>query len=172
MKGIKALNTALAVLALGFTGLAQAAATNAVSETTDLPEVQVVGKRLYQMRKDIINAENKFFAKFNELNKNDEFDIHCVMNAETGTHLKKRLCRVQFYEDAQRQEAQARFGGPPAPSAELVALERGPEYKKAALTIINAHPELLRLVKERDALEKKYDATRKQRFKGRWILFE
>jgi hypothetical protein len=79
---------------------------------------------------------------------------------------------VQFYEKAQAEEAQALLRGEFAPPADLVAVERSAEYEKKALAVINAHPELLKLVREREALEKRYIATRKARFKGRWILFE
>jgi hypothetical protein len=171
MKG-KAIPAALgmAAFALGM-GTVHAATPGAGSDT-ELPEVQVVGKRLYQMRQDIIKAEDKFFAMFNELNKDDDYDVHCTVEAPTGTRLKKRVCRVQFYEKAQAEEAQALLRGEFAPPADLVAVERSAEYERKALAVINANPELRKLVKEREELEKKYNATRKERFKGRWILFE
>jgi hypothetical protein len=158
--------------ALTSAGAAYAAAPGAVTETTELPEVQVLGKRLYQMRQDIIKAEDRFYAKFNELNTDDDFDIHCTMEAPTGTRLKQRACRVQFYEKAQADEARAFLTGDYAPPADLVVLQRHAEYEQKALALLKAHPELLKLARERDALEKKYNATRKERFKGRWILFE
>lgn len=177
MKGKSISTLVLAMLALTSTGplraaSAPAASAPAAAETTELPEVQVVGKRLYQMRQDIIKTEDKFFALYNELNKDDDYDVHCIMEAPTGTRLKQRICRVKYYEKAQAEEAQAMLHGEYAPPADMIALERGPEYEKKALAVINAHPELRRLIRERDALEKKYNATRKERFKGRWILFE
>jgi argininosuccinate synthase len=54
----------------------------------------------------------------------------------------------------------------------MVALERAPIYEATALAVINAHPELRKLIREREELEKKYVETRKKRFKGKWILFE
>ena len=53
-----------------------------------------------------------------------------------------------------------------------MGLEREPLYQDRALAVINAHPELRKLIRERDELEKKYEETRKKRFKGKWILFE
>jgi hypothetical protein len=172
MKG-KAMPAVVGLMAI-VTGMAPgyAASPEAVSESTELPEVQVMGKRLYEMRQDIIKAEDKFFALFNELNTDDDYDVHCNVEAPTGTRLKQRVCRLQFYEKAQAEEAQALLRGEFAPPADLVAVERGAEYEKKALAVINAHPELRRLVREREALDKKYKATRKERFKGRWILFE
>jgi len=162
----------LAVLAWASAGVVQAASAPAATESTELPEVQVMGKRLSQMRQDIIKTEDKFFALFNELNKDDDYDVHCGNEARTGTRLKQRVCRVHYYEKAQADEARAMLTGDYAPPADMIALERGAEYEKKALAVINAHPELRKLIRERDALEKKYAATRKQRFKGRWILFE
>lgn len=145
-----------------------AAAESAIS---DLPEVVVESKWLAEMRKDIIRAEDRFLALFNELNTDDDFDVHCTIDVPTGTRLTQRVCRAQFIETAQADWARAQFNGDYAPAPDLVALERSAEYKRKALAIINAHPELRRLVKARDALEKKYLATRKERLKGHWFAF-
>lgn len=145
--------------------------TAAESTSSDLPEVLVESKRLYQMRQDIIRAEERFYAAFNELNTDDEFDVHCSINAATGTHLQKRVCLVQFYETAREEWVRLGLAGGYAPHPDLVALERGPEYRRKALAVINAHPELLRLVKERNALEERFLRTRKERLKGHWFAF-
>jgi hypothetical protein len=97
----------MAILALAAARVAQAAAVSAVAETTELPEVKVEGRRLSQMRQDIIKAEDRFFAAFNELNKDDDFDMHCATQAPLGTHIQTRVCRVRFYEKAQEEEAHA-----------------------------------------------------------------
>jgi hypothetical protein len=149
----------------------RAAVASVVNTTSDLPEVLVESKRLSQMRRDISRTEDRFYALFNKLNTDDEFDVHCSMSTETGTHLQKRVCLVQFYETAREEWVQLGLGGGYAPHPDLVALERGPEYRRKALEVINAHPELRRLVKERDALEKKYLRTRKERLKGHWFAF-
>jgi hypothetical protein len=140
-----------------------------VGATAELPEVLVESKRLYKLRKEIIQVEDKFFALYNELNTDQDFDVHCTLNTPTGTHLQERVCRVSFYEDAQAAWARSQLTGDYSPPPDLVALERSPEYKRRALSVINAHPELRRLIKERDALEMKYLATRKERFKGHWF---
>jgi hypothetical protein len=163
--------TVAAVLALLPWAPASSAATVATS-TQEIEEVQVVGKRLYQMRQDIIEAEERFFALYNELNKEDDFDVHCREDVPTGSRIARRTCRVAFVEKAQAEEARAFLTGDYAPPPDLVALERSAEYRKHALAIINANPQLRRLIREREALEKKFNDTRKARFKGRWILFE
>ena len=162
----------LAAWALDSARAVQSAAVDSLTETTDLPELEVVGKRLYEMKLEVIRTEDKFLARYNDLNKNDDFDVQCGPDALLGTRIKQRICRVQFYERAQTEYARSLLTGdlnalPP----EMVALQRREEYKKNALKVINADPELRRLLRLRDALEQKYVATRKESFKKHWLAF-
>jgi len=143
-----------------------------VDSVVELDEVQIVGKRLYEMRQDIIKAEDKFWAKYNELNTNDDYDVHCTIDVPTGTRFKYRVCRPVYYAKAQENEARSFITGEYAPPADLVAVEHAVDYEDTALAVINAHPELRKLVREREELERRYEETRKKRFKGKWILFE
>jgi hypothetical protein len=138
----------------------------------ELDEVLVKGTKLWQMRKEIVATEERFFRRYNELNKNDDFDIHCAMEAPTGTRLKSRICREQYIEDAEAEQAQAMLRGEYAPPPEMVRLERFDDYKKNVLQVVNSDQELRKLIRQRDAIEKKYLAERKKRMKGKWILFE
>jgi hypothetical protein len=174
MRGAKQFfGAAVTAFALGFASSAPArAATAVINDTTDMPEVEVVGRRLYQMQKAIMGTEDKFFARYNELNKNDAFDVHCSMSTPTGSHIHKRICQVQFYVDAQVEYARSELNNDSgAPPPDLVALERAPEYKKTALAVINGDPELRRLVRTRDTLEQKYLTARKEAFKHHWVGF-
>jgi hypothetical protein len=146
--------------------------TSASQTTVELDEVQVVGKRLYQMREDIIKAEEKFYALYNELNTDDDYDVHCTMEVPTGTRFRYRTCKTVFLAKAQEAEARYFMTGEFAPSADVVALERRVEYQDKALALINAHPELRKLIREREELERKYEETRKKRFEENGILFE
>lgn len=141
-------------------------------ELEELDEAKVKATKLWQMREKMVALEEQFYARYNELNKNDDFDVHCAMEAPLGTRLKKRVCRIEFYEDAQAREAQAFLDGSVAPSADSVMLERRDEFTKAMLGVINSDTRLRKLIREREELEKRYIAERKRRFKGKWILFE
>lgn len=136
-----------------------------------LEEVIVKGERLWQLRAAIVKAEDRFYARWNELNKDRDFDMKCYMEAPLGTRLKSRICRVAFYEDAQAEYAQAMMRGQFAPSPTQVALDRQVEYRKVAMELLN-DPQLRKLVREREAAQKKYTEERKKRFKDRWIIFE
>jgi hypothetical protein len=138
----------------------------------ELDEAKVRATKLWQMRQNLISAEERFYALYNELNKDDDYDVHCKVEAPLGTRLKSRICRIAFYEEAQADEAQALLGGYQAPPPQQVMLERYPEFQKTALALINKDPRLRRLVREREEMERKYLAERQRRFKGKWILFE
>lgn len=138
----------------------------------ELPEVVVRGNRLWQLREAMIEAEDRFYALYNELNTNDDFDVHCRREAPLGTRIKSRVCRVAYHEDAQAEYAQGLLGGFYAPNPDTVLLERRDEYRDAALAVINGNRRLRRLAQERERLEQRYEEERRKRFKGRWIIFE
>jgi hypothetical protein len=155
-----------------------AASPNEITE-----EVVVRGTRLYQLREAIIAAEDKFYARYNELNKVDDFDIECSVSAPTGSRLKQRGCLTKMQLKAQaaqgreflqmvQDQAAGLSGSPPVTDPTAVFLARYEDYKENMLYLLKMNPELRRLVHEREEAEKRYNEERKRRFKGRWILFE
>jgi hypothetical protein len=151
-----------------------AAGAEAPASVEQLDEVTVEGQRLDQMRERIVAAEDRFYALYNELNKDDEFDVHCAKEAPLGTRLRKRTCEPVFYTRAEEEYGVSFWmllrgdaGGGSAKSPTLVALERDREYKAAMLKIVKDNPALLRLLQERSRLEELYNAAHQRRFKGR-----
>ena len=136
-----------------------------------LDEVVIEGKRLYQLRKEIVAAEDRFFKLYNELNKDDDYDVQCANEANTGSRIKQRVCKPVFFSNAEADYAQAMLRGYYAPPPALVALERQEDYRSKTLAVINKHPELLRMLRYRDELERGYLKTRKERFKDHWVQF-
>ena len=150
-------------LAAAQTASAVAGITNFVSRTEQLDELQVVGKKLYRIRMGAVDVEDRFFALYNDLNQNDDFDIHCRVEAPTGTLLKVRICRLALYEKALEEEARAYLSGVDSPPpAQMVALARIDDYRQNALAIINSSTQLRQLIRERETLEEKYWAARKR----------
>lgn len=160
------------VVAQGADAPQPAAPVQAAENAEQLDEVVILGKKLYQLRQDVVKAEDKFFEAFNELNKDDDYDIKCEKTTTAGTRLKSRQCQPVFFSEAEAAEARAMLTGEYAPPAQLVAVERADDYRKKVLEVINKSPKLRKLVRERDALEQGYLKARQERFKGRWILFE
>ena len=90
---------ALCILALAaFAGpaLAQDATPPAIPATQRPDEVIVSGMRPEQIRAEIERVENAVYERFNALNNNDDFDIHCFEQAPTGSNIPERKCWPNF----------------------------------------------------------------------------
>ncbi|HMA10707.1 MAG TPA: hypothetical protein VKO83_02390 [Steroidobacteraceae bacterium] len=150
----------------------------APSGQADLDEVTVSGERvkIEALRKQIVQLEDRFYDRYNELNTVDDFDIHCIEEARTGTRFIKRSCRAVYQEQALAEEGQAAFrilqrfrekgpaiadSGPPVP-ATLTIQRRLPEYQKNLEEVARKDPELTRLLQERGKLIESYDAALKK----------
>jgi hypothetical protein len=149
-----------------------AASAPPVSGTTnagETDEVIVSANRLWQIRKAMIETEDRFYARYNKLNADGDFDMICGVSAPLGTRIQSRRCQVSFVIDAQFTAANAELTGGFAPPPELVLLERYDEYRRHALRIINNDPELRRLIRQREMLGARLVSRQKEIFSTRWI---
>jgi hypothetical protein len=147
----------------------------------ELEQVDVIGKKLHQMRRELIAAQDRFYAHFNELNTNDDFDIHCTMHAPIGTGIRQRQCRLEFLKEAAAQEGHNFFLGltsdPPTITRSGVPVQtqwyaRSDEYRETVKALLETSPELQELALTWQRLQEQYDAARKQRLEGRRMLIE
>jgi translation initiation factor 2 beta subunit (eIF-2beta)/eIF-5 len=150
------------------------AADAPASDTKALDAVEVTGRmeKLRVMREEAIKIEDKFYDEYNKLNTDKQYSVTCTREAPLGTRLKYRVCRPEFVTDATSDEARSFLDGTSAPPADMVINSKLDDYKKNVLKVINSNPKLLKLVREREAIEKRYQAARKKKFKGKWIIFE
>jgi hypothetical protein len=68
-------------------------------------EVVVEGKSIAQLRTEIVKAEDRFYEKYNKLNKDREYAMQCEDSASTGTKLTTRKCKARMVETATSQQA-------------------------------------------------------------------
>lgn len=68
-------------------------------------EVVVRGQTPGALRIRIELAEEAVYDRFNEINSNDEFDIHCEEIAFTGTRMLTRVCQPNFWHAAEEDIA-------------------------------------------------------------------
>ena len=61
--------------------------------------------RRRDLRVRIETAEDNLFARFNELNEDDEFDIVCYRMKRTTSHISRRVCDPRFFLDAESDNA-------------------------------------------------------------------
>lgn len=149
--------------------------------SVELEEVEVIGKKLYQMQRELVRAQDRFYSLYNELNTLDDFDIHCTVYARTGTRIQQRDCRIEFLQEATAQAGQNFFLGltsdPPTPpragiSAQMLWFQRRDEYRQAVRSLLESNPELQQLALKWQQLQEQYDRARKARHRDRLVLFE
>lgn len=135
------------------------------SAEQELDEVIVRGTPMWRLRQAIVEAEERFYTLYNELNGQDDFDVNCRMEASLGTRIRKRICRVAFFEEAEARFAQSLFTGVEEQDPQAVFLGRRDEYHRHALAVINGDPRLLRLVRQRERLQQELDEEYRKRFR-------
>ena len=152
----------------GASGQGGVAATESLRE---LDEVAVNGKKWRDLKREMIEAEDRFYKRFNTLNTNDEFDIHCRMDKPTGTIVPQRQCEMQFLVEAGATDGQEFHRGLIGTSAnrsvntplavlQPLWLQRRAEYLKTARALLVRDPELLALATRLGRLRAEYDQAR------------
>jgi hypothetical protein len=84
---------------------------HAAGKDQSMEQVIVNGTRVkpYELRQRIMEVEDRFYSRYNELNDEEEFDVNCIVAAPTGTNLKHRSCRPVFEERAIQEHGREVF---------------------------------------------------------------
>jgi hypothetical protein len=82
-------------------GAERPSATGADTAPAVDDEIIVRGQTRADLRLRIQMAEEAVYDRFNEINSNDEFDIHCRQEMLTGSNISRRVCQANFWRDAQ-----------------------------------------------------------------------
>ena len=169
-----AASLALLLLLVGGQALAveNADPTSPATGQTSLDEIVVNGKKLYERLAEIYKTEDRFYALYNQLNANHDFDMHCAAEARTGSILLQRVCRPEYIERAEEEQAKAFLTGNVVPSAAVVAEARRAEYRKNVLDTVKRNPQLLQLLRARYEMMRQYQDDRDVKFKTHWIVWE
>jgi hypothetical protein len=139
-----------------------------------LEEVEITGRanRLSVMRDRINMLEDKFNDGYNKVNTDHQYDVNCVWETHTGTHIPTRLCQPVFAARAKEEEARDWLEGHPGPPAQMVILAKTKDYQKNMIAVVQKHPDLLALVKERNALVKHLEDVRREKLKRKFIVWD
>lgn len=159
--------TSLASPLLGVLLLAAGAAAFAAEKASDI-------------RKEMTKVEEQYFALYNKLNADRQFDMVCRREAETGSTFLKRVCKPRYLERAQQTAAAERMQSAIQASASASATTRGADvgastaagvggttggleegFRKNMLEVLEKSPELQALGKKRDELQARLDALTK-----------
>jgi len=167
-------------------------------EVTD--EVLVRGTRLSDLRRAVVEAENRFYEQYNALNKVDDYDVECFKDLRTGTRIPRRICltRLQlesmsrhgrevlemFQQQAPVDEFVPGQAGDPGPAG-MTAVGRPPntdpvaiwlarydDYRDNMLYLLKMNPGLQRLAQAGEDAKRRYEAERNRRMAGRLAVIE
>jgi hypothetical protein len=97
----------VALLSFGAPALAQEAASTPEAGDT----VVVPGVRPQNLRVEIERLEQVVYERWNALNSNDEFDIHCLDSEPTGSNITQTRCAPGFVIQAEARAAQDAIDG-------------------------------------------------------------
>jgi hypothetical protein len=138
-----------------------------------LAEVEITAERarLGEMRAQILQLENQFYARYNQVNTSHQYDvIVCRSLRYTGSHVDRRSCapasalRVVPYLDPLPLRTDVTF---------TVETTKDPAqlraYQRNMVDVVRKHPELLELIKERSELVERYRLERYQAVRERKI---
>ncbi len=107
-----------------------------------IDEVEVVGQRLDELRFEIEANRITIYELFNELNVDDQFDMHCYRRKTTGSLIKERICVPRFVEDALQNAANLQARGMDAPLITGRVSAGNREMRDKMVELANANPEL------------------------------
>jgi len=115
-------------------------------DTAPADEIVVVSKKsLSQLRRETYEAEEDFYAIYNKLNDEKEYDVRCRYEKATGTNIKNHVCRAQFVTKAFERHARRNrnnLSSVANQTADPVLEEKMQIYQKKMETLMAGSPEL------------------------------
>jgi hypothetical protein len=146
----------------------EAASTPQVAAQVD--EIIVPGRRPENLRVEIERLEGAVYERWNVLNSNDEFDIHCREMEPTGSNIPLRTCAPNFVVEAESSVArnQINDGRSTGGRRDPAELRTQLEQKSRALTeemqrVAREDEQLLRDLVRLDELRQLQTTERQQR---------
>jgi hypothetical protein len=155
--------------------LAQIASSMVREIVPDPLEEIIVGARkekLSELHQKIEKSEDAFYEAYNKADTEPEYKIHCGDEIPTGTRMPAHVCKPQFVDTATADEAQGFLYGYAAMPAWMVIASRMPAYEKHMREVVEKDPKLIAAVRDYYLLTKHYEAVRKEKFKGKWLVWD
>ena len=87
-----------AFLALPLAATAQEQMASAETAREEVADVKK--KSMGALRRELYKSEEEFYALYNKLNDDAEYDVSCFYETPTGTRQKNHVCRAKFVTDS------------------------------------------------------------------------
>jgi hypothetical protein len=116
-----------------------------------------------QVRRALLAAEDRFYARYNELNTDDEFDVSCRVEAPLGQRLKERHCEPRFVQEAARDNTAVVLNASRGSAGNNFARAtradpKMDEFRRRMQQFVGEDPSLQSALVERVRLEQEYRA--------------
>jgi hypothetical protein len=142
--------------------------------------VEAQKERLTHLQMQLEKAQDDFFARFNKVNTNPEYQTHCERKALYGSHILDHVCTPQFVDTANEKVASWLVGTlqgsayePLAPEDPSTAIRtKMPDYRRKVLEVGEKDSQLAKISRDFESLKKHYEAVRKAKFKNHWFVWE
>jgi hypothetical protein len=115
-------------------------------------------------------AEEALYDLYNSLNTDDDFDTRCYEEARTGSHIKRRVCRANFYGKLLARETERMLRGDPYINP-VFEIRKMNERRLADMTEkALEHPELLKAIIRYGETNQTWESEHKRRCEGRLFI--
>lgn len=182
MKRVDVLSCVLALAFVTGSGALAAEADTAppqyLSKIRTLDEVVVTGDltTLSGLRQAMLEAENRFYLRFNELNQDRNLDIRCRNQAPTGSRVKRKVCVAAMADDLSHEQAMLFLTGQASSigvqSAGQVQRTTLPLLAQKTMDLLKSDPELLRALLEHARLQQMYQELRKEKHQEHFAVWD
>ena len=145
-----------------------------LADTIPLDEIIVNGRRdkPSQLRVELAKAEDAVYEAFNEANTEPEYATHCHVEVMTEGRSHVHICKPQFVDTVNEDQARAIVNGYPYRPAEMVIGLKMPEYRKQIRDLAQRNPRLRKALGHYYSLNQRYEAALKERPKGKWFSWD
>jgi hypothetical protein len=156
MVGAVALTLVLAPVGICQTDLAEEPESESSST---IEEIVVYGKKnIIHLRHAVYAAEENFFAVFNSLNSDDEYDVVCKYVFRLASHRRLRECKAKFLIKMESDYFVTMW------SPNLATIRRKEKLLVEEMrTQVSQHPELLEVFTEMAEAKQDYDSELRRR---------
>ena len=164
---ILALFVAVLALPMAAVGQDEDASTGVASNDATIEDiVDVSHKSLGKLRREAYKAEEDFYAVYNKLNDDKEYDVRCFTERSTGSNIKNHVCRARFVTQAYSKHARRNRNDVSRVAnqdADPILVEKTAKYQENLETLIAANPELQAALVRYNTAQTQYLAKREAR---------
>jgi len=159
------------LLLLPLSGVCQSESVQADESSEIIDEIIVrESKPLITLKKEMYRGEDTLYDLYNSLNTDDDFDTRCYEEAPTGSHIKRRVCRANFYGRLLAEETQRMLRREPYINP-VFKIRKMNERRLADMTEkALEHPELLKAIIRYSETKQTWESERKRRCEGRLFI--